>query len=183
MPPGYRHGATGFIPCGGIGSALVKHHDDIRSQLPLYLHGFFRSHEDRVAVDRRLEGHAVLGDPSQFAQTEDLETARICQDGPLPAHEVMQAAVQPDDIDTRAQHEVEGVAEDHTGTAVRDLLRRHRLDCAIGSDRHEGRCVHHTAAEDQTPAARLPVVLYDLEAHNGHSSQPAAGRGMNMASP
>jgi hypothetical protein len=91
--------------------ALVELHHDVRVQRALDLHRDLGRQEQLVAIDRRRERDAFLGDLAQFAEREHLEAARIGQDRLVPADELVQAAV----VSTRparAQPQVERVAED-----------------------------------------------------------------------
>ena len=122
-----------------IRRAFVEDHHDVGIQHLLDAHGFFRRQETFVAVHRRLELHSLLGDLAQRAQAEHLKTAGIGQDRPIPAHEAMQAAMRRDHFQPRPQPQVEGVAQHDLRADLFQFERRHRLDRAIGADRHEGR--------------------------------------------
>src|SRR5690606_29931665 len=102
-------------------------------------------------------------------------------------HEGVQAAMRADDLHTWAQHEMKRVAEHDLCAEPGELLRRHRLDRAICTDRHERRRLHHAALEGQPAAAGASIGAEQFEPHgeaSNESCNPAAGVGStNMASP
>ncbi len=164
--------------------AFIEDHDDVRTELALHLHRLLGTEKHAVAVDRRGEGHALLVDLAQRAEAEHLETARVGQDRAVPVHEFMQAAMPADDVGARPQHEVEGVAEDDLRTGAAHLLRRHRLDRAVGADRHERRRLHAAAGKFQAAAAGGAVRGGDFKSHDSAAGSSGSPRAlMNMASP
>ena len=70
-------------------------------------------------------------------EREDLEAARVGEHGARPADHLVQAAVRGDDLEAGAQPQVIGVAEDDARADGLELARGHRLDGAVGADRHE----------------------------------------------
>src|SRR5205809_1708468 len=52
-------------------------HRDVGVERTLDAHRFFRRQEEAIAVDRRGEVHALLGEAAQRAEAEHLEAARI----------------------------------------------------------------------------------------------------------
>ncbi|MNJ02664.1 hypothetical protein D3C73_1626970 [compost metagenome] len=75
------------------------------------LHGFFRAQEDRITVDRVAEMHTLFFDFTHRTQAEHLEAAGIGEDRTVPVHEIVQVAMQFHDLLTRAQPQVESVAQ------------------------------------------------------------------------
>ncbi len=78
------------------------------------------------------------------------ESVRI---GLLPADEAMQPAEFADDVEARPQEQMERVAEDDLGADPVELARRHRLDRAVGADRHERGRFDRAAREGDAAAA------------------------------
>ncbi|KAG1434092.1 hypothetical protein G6F57_021751 [Rhizopus arrhizus] len=109
------HRATGHIFGGRVRGALVEDHHHVRIEDLLDLHALFRAQEYPGTVGRRGESDTLLGDLAAVGQREHLETTRIGQDRAIPAAETVQAAVVGDDVQARAQVQVEGVAEDDLG--------------------------------------------------------------------
>ena len=71
----------------------------------------------RIAVEVRLEDHALLGDLAQAAQAEDLKAAGIGEDGVRPGHEAVQSAHLADQLVPGPQIQMIGVGQ-------QDLRRR-----------------------------------------------------------
>ena len=139
-------------------------------------HRLLGRQEQLVAVDRRGELDAFLGDLAQRAQREHLEAAGVGEDGAVPGHELVQAAEGFNDFQPRAQPQVEGVAQADLGADVAQVLGRDALDRAVGADRHEGRRVDGAVVEGQAAATGGAVGGEEFVFHAGV-------RVRNMASP
>jgi hypothetical protein len=59
----------------------------------------------------RAERHALLADFAKIGQAENLEPARVCEDGSIPLHEPMQPAHAPNGFDSGPQIKMVGIAE------------------------------------------------------------------------
>jgi hypothetical protein len=156
--------------------ALVKDHRDIGVEHALDAHRLFRCQEQPVAVDRGGKAHALFADPAQRAQREHLEAARVGEDRTAPAHETVQAAVRADDVETRTQPQVEGVAQHDLRAGLDEFRRRHGLDSAVGADRHEGRRVDGAVRKREPAAPRRAVAgdQFEDRAHGACSSSIAS---------
>jgi hypothetical protein len=77
----------------------------------------------------------------------------------------MQIAMAADDLRPRSEHQMEGVAQDLLGARRLELFRGHRLDRAVGPDRHESRRVHLTPGKAQASASRRPIGGKQIELH------------------
>ena len=84
-----------------------------------------------------------------------------------------------DDIKTRAQPEVKGVAQDDFGTTVGDFLGRERLDRAIGPNWHERRRFDLAMCQRHASTSRRAALPQELELH---ARTPTAGV-IHIASP
>ena len=87
-----------------------------------------------VAVVDRAERDAVVVDREQrVAEREDLETARVGEDRPVPARERVQPAELLDHVLAGAEMQVVGVAEDdaraHLAHLVRDAASSRSPSC------------------------------------------------------
>src|SRR5437660_1574845 len=91
--------------------ALIERHDDVGAQPDLGLHRAFRAEKMRGAVQVRTECDAFLGDFAEFAEAEDLKSARVGEDRAPPGHESMQPAELPYRADPRPQIQVIRIAE------------------------------------------------------------------------
>ena len=156
-----------------IRRAFVEHHGDVGSEHLLDAHRLLGREEQAIAVERRGELHAFLGDLAQRAEAEDLEAARVGEDRPVPAHEAVQAAVPCDDFEPRAQPQMKSVAEHDLRPSGTQFLGRHGLHRAIGADGHERRGVDASMRELEHAAARAVSAMRDAELH----------RSISMASP
>ena len=157
--------------CRRIGGAVVENHDHIGAKPLLQGDGGFRAEEDALAIDRRAERHAFLADLAHGAEAEDLETAGIGEDRPVPAHEAVQAAVGFDDFRAGAQHQVEAVGENHVGAGFPHLPGVQALHRAVGAHRHERGGAHLAAGEAQHAGPRRAVALFEFESHGGQLSR------------
>ncbi|MNH06159.1 hypothetical protein D3C79_655180 [compost metagenome] len=162
---GHLHGLARLFVGRRIGRALVEDHHDVGAQIVLDLHGFLGVEEDLLAVDGMTEMHPLLGDLANVTQAEHLETTGVGQDGALPVHEIMQIPVGAHHRLTRPQPEVEGVAKQDLGAGLAHLFRGHPLDGAVGTDRHEGRGLDHTALEYQLTATGATICGFQFKFH------------------
>ena len=131
----------------------------------LHLHGPLRRQQYVIAVDRGLETHAFFRELAHVCQREDLEATRIRQDRPVPVHEFVQPAVLSNDSRARSQQQMKGIAENDFCAVSSNLLRRHALHRAVGSDGHERRRPDRAATERQETGACCPVAVEDFELH------------------
>src|SRR4030067_3682526 len=72
---GELHGGARLIFRGRIRGALVEDHNNVRAERLLHGHGLLRPHEYAITVHRRLEGHTLLADYSEFPQAPHLKPA------------------------------------------------------------------------------------------------------------
>ncbi len=86
----------------------------------------------------------------------------------------MEVPVRRDDLEPRAQPQVERIPEHDLRAELLELRRAHRLHGAVGADGHERRRIDLAVREREPPAARGPVVRDDAEP--GHSGRPERGR-------
>ena len=73
--------------------------------------------ESRLAavVDAPERDAVVVDTRDRVAEREDLEPAGVGQDGPVPAHEAVEAAELPDELVAGPEMQVVGVAEEDLG--------------------------------------------------------------------
>ena len=148
-----------------MGRAFVEGHDDIRTQHLLDLHRCLRTDKARHAIKMVLEMHALRRDLAQLGQREDLESPAIREDRTIPAHEFVQPAELADDIQTRPDKKMVGVAEDDLGAQFVQFARTDRFDRALRPHRHEDRCLDRPTPGLQGASAgtRRGVASRDLE--------------------
>jgi hypothetical protein len=129
----------------------------------VHVHGILRREAHFASIHRRAKAHALLGDAPQALQAEHLEATRIGEDRAPPVHEAVQTTVRVDDARARPQEQVQRVAEDHLRAEPLQFLRRHRLDGAVGPDRHERRGLDDPMGGHQPPGARRSIDCLDAE--------------------
>ena len=115
-----------------------------------------------VVVGAKL--HAAVGKLDEVAVGEDLEAARIGEDGLVPVHELVHAAELGDGLRTGSHLQVVGVVEHDLGAQGGDRVGKQTLDGALGAHRHEdGRVdVAMGGVEDTGPGMRAGVLGEDL---------------------
>ena len=184
---GQAHGISGRVPCRGIRCALVEGHHHVRAEVALRLDGALRRQEHLVAVDRRAERDTLLVHLAQVRQAEHLEAAGVREDRSRPLHETVQAAEVAHGSVPGAQHEVEGVAEEHLRPGGGERVRRHRLDGAVGAAGHEDWGLDRAVGRAEPPATGRAIGTEHLEISRGQSGpvhgEASPSRSQNMASP
>ena len=133
--------------------AVVEDHRDVRAEFALDIHGFFWSKKEKRSVQMRPELDSVRLDFANGCEAEDLETAAIGKDGPIPIYEVVEAASSSDDFHARTDVQMIGVAEDDLGAHFAQFARIDGFDAALGADRHEDRGVDRAVRSGQTAEA------------------------------
>ena len=160
---------------GGILGALVKGHADVGAESYLNLHGMFRSKRVRTPVEVGAEADTVIGDFAERIEREDLEAARVGEQGARPAHEAVQAAHAANGLVAGAQIQVIGIAEDDFRAEGFEHVLRNGFDCSLGADGHEDGCFDGLMGEDETGApATCGGCGEELEGR-GHSTILAGG--------
>ena len=70
-----------------------------------------------------------------------------------------------------------GIAENNLRFHLAQLAWRHRLDCSLGADRHEGRCLDHPVPGDEPAAAGFArFILAEQGKHRTKVSERAGAR-------
>ena len=118
---GSLHRSFGFEVAGGIGQAIIQNHHDVGAESRLNVDCNLRTEEMSAAVQVRLESHAVFADVAQRAQAENLISAAVGQDRPIPSHESMQSAESCDRFVSRPQEKVIGIAKQNLDIEVAQL--------------------------------------------------------------
>ena len=182
--PGLRLG--GQHPFALVRRALVELHHDVAVEQGLHLHADLGRQEQLVAVDRRREAHTLLADlaPTAIAaaQAPDLKTAAVGQDRLLPAFEAVQSLELRDHVQTWAQPEVEGVAQDDLRAHLVQRRRQHALDRAVSAHRHEDRCLDHTVVQGQPATAGLAFGGEEVELQHGRDCRSAPALAIRLSS-
>ena len=83
------------------------------------------------------EANALVGELHELAVGEDLKAAGVREDGPIPAHELVNAAELGHEVLARPLREVVGVVENDLGAQVCHLRRHQALDRGLRTHGHE----------------------------------------------
>ena len=108
----------GVLVGGGVFNTFVKSHGDGRTQVGLDLHALLGPHEDAVAVQMGVEGHAFLSNLAQLSQAEYLESAAVRQNGAVPLGELVQSAHLGHQLITGAQMQMVSIAQHDLGADI-----------------------------------------------------------------
>src|ERR671915_267555 len=161
-----RRGELEVVPGDVSGRTDVEAHGDVRAEAPLDVGGELGSEAGRTAIVDRTEGDAFLvRQLDRVAEGEDLETARVGEDGPVPPHEAVETAQGFDDLGTRPEIEVVRVAEEDRGAELAQAVRVEPLDGSLRADGHERGRGHDSVGGCENAGARLAVGGGDLEVH------------------
>src|SRR5215471_640521 len=106
------HGPVGIEMGGGVGQAVVQNHDNVGAERSLNIHRDLGTEEVTASVQVRLKTYPVLADVSQGTEAEDLVSAAVGQNRPIPAHESVQSSKLRHGFVSRPQKEVVRVAEE-----------------------------------------------------------------------
>lgn len=135
--------------------ALVKGHHNVGTDDALGVDHVFGSEEVLAAVDVGAEADALPGELADTSEGEDLEASGVGEDGLFPTIEAVQASDPAQDVKTRAEVEMIGVAEDDLGAdVVAQLALVHCLDTAHGTHGHEDGRLHLAMSGGETSGTR-----------------------------
>ena len=155
---GAAHGFAGVLVAHRVFRAFVERHEDVASEIQLGVHGGFRREGVQIAIEVRLEHHALVGDLAQAAQAEHLVAAGIRKDGVGPGHEAVQPAEFADDRRTGPHIQVIGVGQDDACAQVfGEIAFAEPLDGSLRAHRHEDRRFDGAVGGVQEPGARPRV--------------------------
>ncbi len=168
------HGEFAVSVVVGVG-ALVEGHDDIRPQVLLDGDGFFGGEAVSGAVDMTLEGDPVVVDLAGLGQREDLEAARIGQQGMRPLHEGVQAAQSRHQLVAGTQVEVVGVGQHQRSAQFVQLGGGERLDRGLRAHRRKDRRFEVTMGCMEDPRAGAALAGKDFIFKHGLIISEAGG--------
>ena len=150
---------------GGLpGGTFVERHADVGADRGLDLHREFRREPVQAPVQVAAEGDALVVDPVDAGEREDLEPARVGEDGTVPSHEPVESAESLQDARARPQVEVIGVPEQDLDPRVAEFPGRERFHRSERPDGHEARGVDRAARQAERPGARPPARPLDEKA-------------------
>src|SRR5947207_2741632 len=108
----------------------------------------------RRAIQVRAEIHSVFGDLAQAAEAEDLESARVGEQGPLPAHEPVQSAQIADDLVTGTQIKMVSISQNNLRAQFLQCVLRNAFHRTQSAHRHEYRGLDHAMGRSKLPQPR-----------------------------
>jgi hypothetical protein len=91
----------------------------------------------RRSIEVRAKRDAFFADLAQIVQAENLEAARIGEDGSIPRHEAVQPAHLANRLDSGTQIKMIGIAEQNLDAKLFQHILRNALDRTERSHRHE----------------------------------------------
>ena len=112
--------------------AFVKGHDDIGPEGALDFHRALGAEHGGLATLAKGKGHALFGDFTIF-EAKYLKATGVGEDGFVPAHEVMQAAVPLYQGNALFIAHVVGVGQHHLGAGVGELIGQNALHRGLGA--------------------------------------------------
>src|SRR5450756_1377780 len=80
------------------GNDVIELHDDVGAQVALDLHHDLGGEKSAGAVDVGLELDAFLADDAKPLERENLESARVGEDRPVPLHEAVESSHLAHDV-------------------------------------------------------------------------------------
>ena len=139
---GQSQGVLGILIVALARRTLVERHHDIGTDDTFGIHHVLRSEDMLGTVDMATELASLLAQLADACQGENLETARVGQDGTVPCVELMQATSLTQGIKTRTQVQVVGVAQDNLSLHLfAEFREMNTLHATTGTYGHEDGCL------------------------------------------
>ena len=158
---GELHGFGELLRRTGERRADVERHHDVAAERFLDGHRRLGGKLEQAPVEMTTEPNSVRVQLPEFAETEDLETAGIRQNGTVPRHHLVEPTERLNAFVPRSIEKVIGVAEADRGP---DGRKRGGIDCLHGAGRPDG----HEARRRDLATGRLE--------HSGASVRSGIGR-------
>src|SRR5256714_10838387 len=102
---------------------------------------------------------AFFGVLAQLREEENLETAAVGQDRPIPIHETMKPAKFPDHLESWPNEQMISVPENNLRLELDQLAGADRFHAALRPDRHVGGRLDHAVRSFQATSARSCVPI------------------------
>ena len=142
---------------GGRGDALIERHHDVAADRHLCFDAELRAEKNRPSIEIALKDGARFAHRARMRQGKDLESARVGEDGAIPAHETVYAAGAPENFRTRSEQQMISVCEQNLGAGFFECASQLRLHRSLRADRHEERRLHFVvqSAKGRGPGPRI----------------------------
>ena len=182
------HGLLGDTALNGRRHALIENHHDVAADGSLRGNAALGAQAHRRLIDITLELGAFLGDGAASGQREDLESAGIGQHRARPIHESMYAPELFEQLDSGPQHQMIGVREQYSSTALQYVFAPLSTHGPVRPHRHERGREHLVVQRAKTrrtgARARCGGLQTEIEPrvprHRPCSTAPASARAMPL---
>ena len=135
---GALHGLRGVRTVSSTRATLVERHHDVCANATLDVHDVFGRKEQFAAVNVAGELHSFVGHLTQIGEREHLKSTGVGQDRMIPPLEAMESTGAEEDIRTRAEIEVVGVAKDDLSMdIILQFVAMNTFDRTVRTDGHE----------------------------------------------
>ena len=143
---------------------FVESHRDIRAEIGLDAHTFFRSHKQKPSVNMRIERNTLFPDFSEFGQRKDLKASAVRQDRSVPTHKSVESAHISNQIITRAYMKMVGVGKRNLTAQIPQIFCRNRsLDGCLCSHVHKNRSLNCSMRSLQNASSGFPLFFDQLK--------------------
>src|SRR6267142_4527598 len=143
--------------------ALIKRHKDVRPQPDLGLDRALRTEKMRRPIQMRAKRHPLFVHFPQFSETENLEPARVGEDGTVPGHKPVQPAHPPHSVHARPQIKMVGIPQQNLYPEIFEQVLRYAFDRSQRPHRHKHRSFDDPMRRDQPAEPARAVAGLNLE--------------------
>ena len=163
----HRGAGDGFIDCRR--HALIEDHHDVTANGDLRFNAALGAQENRAAVEVALKNGSLFGHRARVGQGKNLESARVGEDGALPAHEWVDAADLAKNLGSGTQEKVVGIGEEDLGTRVVKEIGCLGFHRRMRADGHEQRSADLVmkSAKSRGAGSRGGGASFELELERG----------------
>src|SRR5438034_3740707 len=127
-PHGQVHRGLCIRVSARVRCAFVENHHDVGAETALNVDNTLRTKKVRTAVEVRPEAGALFGQASKFPVAEDLVPSAVCQNRPVPAHEMMESSQPLNPVVSGPEVEMVGVCKNDLRVQILQPLVGQRLD-------------------------------------------------------
>ena len=140
---------------------VIQSHHDVRPDAILKANGIFRPDEDLRLVVGRLKLDPFFADFAQFAERDHLKAAGICEDVPVPAHELMQSSDVSQELPAWLGAQMIGIRQHDPAIQVLHLLASDALHDSLRPHWHVNRGQHLSMRQVHSQGPREAALILD----------------------